>query len=30
MKIVKCSVCGEEVPSTMIGVDGRCRRCLGF
>ena len=28
MKIEECSVCGKEVPSTLIGTDGRCLDCL--
>jgi len=28
MKIVKCSMCKEYVPSTMIGLDGRCDTCM--
>jgi hypothetical protein len=28
MKARKCSVCGELTPSVMIGLDGRCDRCL--
>ena len=28
MKTEKCSICGKEVPSSMIGMDGRCRECL--
>ena len=28
MKIMICSVCGNIVPSTMVGVDGRCPECL--
>jgi hypothetical protein len=28
MKTEKCSVCGEVNLSSMIGIDGRCRKCL--
>lgn len=27
-KLKTCSVCGERVPSVIIGIDGRCQRCL--
>jgi hypothetical protein len=28
MKEQKCSVCGKWTPSVMIGLDGRCDKCL--
>lgn len=29
VKTEKCSECGEEELKSMIGIDGRCHRCLG-
>tara|TARA_Y100000310_G_scaffold91921_1_gene89455 strand:+ start:272 stop:505 length:234 start_codon:yes stop_codon:yes gene_type:complete len=28
MAIEKCSVCNQEFPRSVIGIDGRCRNCL--
>ena len=28
MAIEKCLVCNQELPRSVIGIDGRCRNCL--